>query len=330
MPLPKLPTRPAVFLSAQAVEETNKAPRVKPRATAVVEPIAGDASTRESRPRDEASARSLPTPQQPRSASDAPEAASRSVVTMFEPRPRAKAQGDAVKLFILDTNVLMHDPSALFRFEEHDVYPADDDARGTRRSQEGHVGSRAQRAAGQPLARRAGRHAVVDARRRRHRERHRAVEARQQGRRRQAVLPDARGDAVAAVGAADRQGRQPDPRRRPRDAGGASVAAGRAGVEGHQHADQGPRAGPARRGLLQRPGPRGHRPAVRRRAPAAGRLLGHAQQGRRELAAERRDVVPAVGTARRRASSSTSSSTTKATARRSMRRSARCRARPPC
>ena len=26
------------------------------------------------------------------------------------------------KLFVLDTNVLMHDPSALFRFEEHDIY----------------------------------------------------------------------------------------------------------------------------------------------------------------------------------------------------------------
>ena len=28
----------------------------------------------------------------------------------------------ATKLFVLDTNVLMHDPSSLFRFEEHDVY----------------------------------------------------------------------------------------------------------------------------------------------------------------------------------------------------------------
>ena len=28
----------------------------------------------------------------------------------------------AVKLFVLDTNVLMHDPTSLFRFEEHDVY----------------------------------------------------------------------------------------------------------------------------------------------------------------------------------------------------------------
>lgn len=28
----------------------------------------------------------------------------------------------AVKLFVLDTNVLMHDPTSLFRFEEHDIY----------------------------------------------------------------------------------------------------------------------------------------------------------------------------------------------------------------
>ncbi len=26
------------------------------------------------------------------------------------------------RLFLLDTNVLMHDPTALFRFEEHDIF----------------------------------------------------------------------------------------------------------------------------------------------------------------------------------------------------------------
>lgn len=31
-------------------------------------------------------------------------------------------QTGTTKLFVLDTNVLMHDPSSLFRFEEHDVY----------------------------------------------------------------------------------------------------------------------------------------------------------------------------------------------------------------
>ena len=33
---------------------------------------------------------------------------------------RLRAQPN--KLFVLDTNVLMHDPLSLFRFEEHDIY----------------------------------------------------------------------------------------------------------------------------------------------------------------------------------------------------------------
>ncbi len=34
----------------------------------------------------------------------------------------AKKSAASTKLFVLDTNVLMHDPSSLFRFEEHDIY----------------------------------------------------------------------------------------------------------------------------------------------------------------------------------------------------------------
>ena len=38
------------------------------------------------------------------------------------PRARkTKATGPA-KLFVLDTNVLLHDPMCLFRFEEHDIF----------------------------------------------------------------------------------------------------------------------------------------------------------------------------------------------------------------
>ncbi|MBU9440401.1 PhoH family protein [Burkholderia multivorans] len=37
-------------------------------------------------------------------------------------RGRKTAEAELQKLFVLDTNVLMHDPSSLFRFEEHDVY----------------------------------------------------------------------------------------------------------------------------------------------------------------------------------------------------------------
>jgi len=35
---------------------------------------------------------------------------------------RKAAPGNTTKLFVLDTNVLMHDPTSLFRFEEHDIY----------------------------------------------------------------------------------------------------------------------------------------------------------------------------------------------------------------
>src|SRR5688572_10732552 len=35
-------------------------------------------------------------------------------------RPQRKPK--VKKLFVLDTNVLMHDPTSLFRFDEHDVY----------------------------------------------------------------------------------------------------------------------------------------------------------------------------------------------------------------
>jgi len=39
------------------------------------------------------------------------------------PKPRpAPRKSRVTKLFVLDTNVLIHDPTSLFRFEEHDVY----------------------------------------------------------------------------------------------------------------------------------------------------------------------------------------------------------------
>ncbi|HEX5392058.1 MAG TPA: PhoH family protein [Rhodocyclaceae bacterium] len=37
-------------------------------------------------------------------------------------RSAAKSEAKTTKLFVLDTNVLMHDPLSLYRFEEHDIY----------------------------------------------------------------------------------------------------------------------------------------------------------------------------------------------------------------
>ena len=36
--------------------------------------------------------------------------------------PRSQRKPQVKKLFVLDTNVLMHDPTSLFRFDEHDLY----------------------------------------------------------------------------------------------------------------------------------------------------------------------------------------------------------------
>ena len=41
---------------------------------------------------------------------------------MGSPAKRSKKSPVATKLFVLDTNVLMHDPTSLFRFDEHDIF----------------------------------------------------------------------------------------------------------------------------------------------------------------------------------------------------------------
>ncbi|BDW10760.1 phosphate starvation protein PhoH [Polynucleobacter sp. SHI8] len=42
--------------------------------------------------------------------------------TRGNPKNKRSDISNKIRLFVLDTNVLMHDPSSLFRFEEHDVY----------------------------------------------------------------------------------------------------------------------------------------------------------------------------------------------------------------
>ena len=37
------------------------------------------------------------------------------------PRKKPAANDNHTKLFVLDTNVLLHDPTSLYRFEEHDI-----------------------------------------------------------------------------------------------------------------------------------------------------------------------------------------------------------------
>ena len=56
-----------------------------------------------------------------KSPSAAPAAPARKTASA-SPVSRRLRKGGPTKLFVLDTNVLMHDPMSLFRFEEHDVF----------------------------------------------------------------------------------------------------------------------------------------------------------------------------------------------------------------
>jgi PhoH-like ATPase len=53
---------------------------------------------------------------------DEPQPAKKRNVTAPVEKARKKKPAGPKKLFVLDTNVLMHDPMSLFRFEEHDIF----------------------------------------------------------------------------------------------------------------------------------------------------------------------------------------------------------------
>jgi PhoH-like ATPase len=112
MPLPKPPAKkasllaPADFDTPVAVRHEKRS--LKPAATAE---SAGGASL------DLFDPRTQPAVMPPVRASEA----ARPSPAAPAPRPPRAAAGPA-KLFVLDTNVLMHDPMSLFRFDEHDIF----------------------------------------------------------------------------------------------------------------------------------------------------------------------------------------------------------------
>jgi PhoH-like ATPase len=149
MPLPKLPTRPAAILTLSAGEsaaevvartEVRHAPPPRaPNANAVdaklVQPqLTGLAP--KPKPKSRRGTEVAPVAKQTARQTDVPAgpAVLRPAVTLVpttapmttkanRPARKAAASGAlARKLFVLDTNVLLHDPTSLFRFEEHDIF----------------------------------------------------------------------------------------------------------------------------------------------------------------------------------------------------------------
>ena len=125
MPLPPAPTQRASRLTHKAFEASADTDIELPQQGKAARPSATSASALPSEsvrpPRGERkvnvpiSAPGLDTPQP---AVDTP--SNKRVEVM--PKQRSKRKNGPTKLFVLDTNVLMHDPMSLFRFEEHDVF----------------------------------------------------------------------------------------------------------------------------------------------------------------------------------------------------------------
>jgi PhoH-like ATPase len=123
MPLPKAPANKADRLKATELASDLK-PRPKPAKAAAATRMAAPAAARPmasllTAPAVAAPATAAPTPKA------APVAAAAKALNTEKPKPaarKARAPGGPAKLFVLDTNVLMHDPMSLFRFDEHDVY----------------------------------------------------------------------------------------------------------------------------------------------------------------------------------------------------------------
>ncbi|MBR7792215.1 PhoH family protein [Undibacterium sp. FT147W] len=144
MPLPKMPTKPAALLSPK---DYPKAESGKPSKAVKV------AHTEKTRAAENqaATAKKAQTPVAPQKVSarstqkTTPAKAQRMPATKKIVAPamtgaigttetkvpdirvksstsRAADKSGIIKLFVLDTNVLMHDPTSLFRFEEHDIY----------------------------------------------------------------------------------------------------------------------------------------------------------------------------------------------------------------
>lgn len=140
MPLPKMPAKPAVILSKEdypkASAKSNSHPipklatsqspnsRSKPavlmkpnaRLMEVIPTSANPISTKTTRAK-------TPSTDQPEALKTKTVALTKSTGKRLKSGiSRAADSSGTTKLFVLDTNVLMHDPTCLFRFEEHDIY----------------------------------------------------------------------------------------------------------------------------------------------------------------------------------------------------------------
>ncbi|MGF6345552.1 PhoH family protein [Variovorax sp. W2I14] len=152
MPLPPAPTKRAALLSPDAIdaparsshrgsrrsgdqradETTSNGPQPLELFDNLSSEAAGggEASRPSRRAKSRPAPASAPAPQQPAAiqvetrvpTTPAPTYAPAAAAPQAPARPKRSKSAGPAKLFVLDTNVLLHDPMCLFRFEEHDIF----------------------------------------------------------------------------------------------------------------------------------------------------------------------------------------------------------------
>ncbi len=130
MPLPKMPTKPAALLSPKDYPKAEKGKTIRtdkpePKLVAVNQQASPAKPTAKLATPAVAKLPAAPTrAKAPAAKTEKPALAKLKPADsrVKSGTSRAADKSGVTKLFVLDTNVLMHDPSSLFRFEEHDVY----------------------------------------------------------------------------------------------------------------------------------------------------------------------------------------------------------------
>eukprot|EP01136_Pigoraptor_vietnamica_P036462 Opistho-1_new@103062 len=130
MPLPPAPTKRAALLSTEAFDAPARSPSKAARKTEQAEPARkppalelfdSRAAGGEAEHPVAYQAKETASPLQTRGGSYHKDSAP-PLRPQAAAKPKKPKHSGPAKLFVLDTNVLMHDPMCLFRFEEHDIY----------------------------------------------------------------------------------------------------------------------------------------------------------------------------------------------------------------
>ncbi|MES2887373.1 MAG: PhoH family protein [Pseudomonadota bacterium] len=124
MPLPKPPTQRATLLAVADYDvQAAKTPKARAPRAAAGRAESVTTATKKTSPvtaeRDAPAGIPAPAPKKAPVVTRAPTPAPRAAA---QTKPRRVRGSGPAKLFVLDTNVLMHDPMSLFRFDEHDIY----------------------------------------------------------------------------------------------------------------------------------------------------------------------------------------------------------------